>query len=103
MALPVLSAHQANYGNRPSSTISDGECAGKANAEKGKEMGLKHAAFHKLAGVSYQDMGVKLKTLKQSRDFGAGVEGTISEFERAFGATKEKVQGHDGFDVFVWP
>ncbi|MDY6842344.1 MAG: ISNCY family transposase, partial [Pseudomonadota bacterium] len=36
------------------------------------------------------------------RDFRAGVEGNISELKRAFGATKAKWKGHDGFKAFVW-
>lgn len=100
--IPVLGAHQEIYGYLPSSTICDGGYASKANAEKGKEMGLKHAAFHKRAGVSHQDMGVKTKTLKKLRNFRAGVEGNISELKRAFGATKAKWKGRDGFKAFVW-
>lgn len=100
--LPVLDAHKANYGCLPSSTICDGGYASKVNVEKGRAMGLKHVAFHKRVGISYKDMGVKIKTFKKLRNFRAGVEGNISELKRAFGATKARWKGHDGFKAFVW-
>jgi IS5 family transposase len=65
-------------------------------------MGLKHVVFHKPVGVSLTAMGVKAKTFNALRDFRAGVEGNISELKRAFGATKAKWKGHDGFKAFVW-
>ena len=100
--LPVLNAHEKNYGCLPSSAVCDGGYASKENVENGRSMGLKHAVFHKRVGISYQDMGVKIKTFKKLRNFRAGVEGNISELKRAFGATKATWKGHDGFKAFVW-
>jgi len=100
--LPVLEAHVKNYNCLPSSVVCDGGYASKKNVEDGRLMGLKHAVFHKRVGISYQDMGVKIKTFKKLRDFRAGVEGNISELKRAFGASKAKWKGHDGFKAFVW-
>lgn len=100
--LPVLEAHVKNYSCLPSSVVCDGGYASKKNVEDGRSMGLKHAVFHKRVGISYQDMGVKIKTFKKLRDFRAGVEGNISELKRAFGAGKAKWKGHDGFKAFVW-
>jgi len=45
---------------------------------------------------------VKSKTFNALRHFRAGIEGNISELKRAFGATKAKWKGHDGFKAFVW-
>jgi len=100
--LPVLNAHEKNYSRLPSSVVCDGGYASKTNVENGRSMGLKHAVFHKRVGISYQDMGVKIKTFKKLRNFRAGVEGNISELKRAFGATKATWKGHDGFKAFVW-
>jgi len=47
-------------------------------------------------------MGVKFKTFQALKHFRAGVEGNISELKRAFGATKARWKGYDGFKVFVW-
>jgi IS5 family transposase len=82
--------------------VCDGGYASKKNASDGRSLGLKHAVFHKRVGISYQDMGVKIKTFKKLRNFRAGVEGNISELKRAFGAGKAKWKGHDGFKAFVW-
>jgi IS5 family transposase len=100
--LPVLDAHTKNYKRLPTSTVCDGGYASKKNASDGRSLGLKHAVFHKRVGISYQDMGVKIKTFKKLRNFRAGVEGNISELKRAFGAGKAKWKGHDGFKAFVW-
>jgi len=100
--LPVLAAHVKNYHRLPSSTVCDGGYASKKNVVDGRSIGLKHAVFHKRVGISYQDMGVKIKTFKKLRNFRAGVEGNISELKRAFGASKAKWKGHDGFKAFVW-
>ena len=100
--LPVLAAHEKHYNHLPSSTVCDGGYASKKNVTDGRAMGLKHVVFHKRVGISYQDMGVKIKTFKKLRNFRAGVEGNISELKRAFGASKAKWKGLDGFKAFVW-
>ena len=100
--LPVLIDHKNNYNRLPKSVVCDGGYASKKNVSDGRSMGLKHAVFHKRVGISYQEMGVKIKTFKKLRDFRAGVEGNISELKRAFGAGKAKWKGHDGFKAFVW-
>lgn len=53
-------------------------------------------------GASLTAMGVKSKTYHALRDFRAGIEGSISELKRAFGASKARWKGHDGFKAFVW-
>lgn len=100
--LPVLEAHAKNYSRLPTSVVGDGGYASKKNVSDGRTLGLKHAVFHKRAGISYQEMGVKIKTFKKLRNFRAGVEGNISELKRAFGAGKAKWKGYDGFKAFVW-
>ena len=100
--LPVLDAHEKNYNSLPKSVVCDGGYASKKNVSDGRSMGLKHAVFHKRVGISYHEMGVKIKTFKKLRNFRAGVEGNISELKRAFGAGKAKWKGHDGFKAFVW-
>jgi IS5 family transposase len=100
--LPVLDYHQSVLGRLPRSVVADGGYASQANVAAGRAMGLKHVLFHKPVGVSLTAMGVKSKTFNALRDFRAGVEGNISELKRAFGATKAKWKGHDGFKAFVW-
>jgi len=100
--LPVLKMHAKNYSCLPKSVVCDGGYASKNNVSDGRSLGLKHVVFHKRVGISYQDMGVKIKTFKKLRNFRAGVEGNISELKRAFGAGKAKWKGHDGFKAFVW-
>jgi transposase, IS5 family len=100
--LPVLDYHQSVLGRLPRSVVADGGYASQANVTAGRAMGLKHVVFHKPVGVSLTAMGVKSKTFNALRDFRAGVEGNISELKRAFGATKAKWKGHEGFKAFVW-
>jgi len=100
--LPVLKMHAKNYNCLPKSVVCDGGYASKNNVSDGRSLGLKHVVFHKRAGISYQDMGVKIKTFKKLRNFRAGVEGNISELKRAFGAGKAKWKGLAGFKAFVW-
>jgi len=82
--------------------VADGGYASQASVVAGRAMGLKHVVFHKPVGVSLTAMGVKSKTFTALRHFRAGIEGNISELKRAFGATKAKWKGHDGFKAFVW-
>jgi len=100
--MPVLDFHQSKLGRLPGSVVADGGYASKANVEKGRGLGVKRVVFHKPVGISLQAMGVKSKTFDQLRHFRAGVEGNISELKRAFGATKAKWKGLDGFKAYVW-
>ena len=100
--LPVLEYHRSVLGKLPRSVVADGGYASQANVAAGRAMGLKHVVFHKPVGVSLTAMGVKSKTFNALRHFRAGIEGNISELKRAFGATKAKWKGHDGFKAFVW-
>lgn len=100
--LPVLDYHRSALGKLPRSVVADGGYASGANVAAGRAMGLKHVVFHKPVGVSLTAMGVKSKTFNALRHFRAGIEGNISELKRAFGATKAKWKGHDGFKAFVW-
>lgn len=100
--LPVLDYHRSALGKLPRSVVADGGYASQANVAAGRAMGLKHVVFHKPVGVSLTAMGVKSKTFNALRHFRAGIEGNISEVKRAFGATKAKWKGHDGFKAFVW-
>lgn len=100
--LPVLDFHRSVLGKLPRSVVADGGYASQANVAVGRAMGLKHVVFHKPVGVSLTAMGVKSKTFNALRHFRAGIEGNISELKRAFGATKAKWKGHDGFKAFVW-
>jgi len=100
--LPVLDYHQCVLGKLPRSVVADGGYASQANVAAGRALGLKHVVFHKPVGVSLTAMGVKSKTFTALRHFRAGIEGNISELKRAFGATKARWKGHDGFKAFVW-
>ncbi|MEQ8802568.1 MAG: ISNCY family transposase [Haliea sp.] len=100
--LPVLDYHRSVLGKLPRSVVADGGYASQVNVAAGRAMGLKHVVFHKPVGVSLTAMGVKSKTFNALRHFRAGIEGNISELKRAFGATKAKWKGHDGFKAFVW-
>ena len=70
----------------PISVVCDGGYASKKNVSEGRSLGLKHVVFHKRVGISYKQMGVKIKTFQKLRNFRAGVESNISELKRAFGA-----------------
>jgi IS5 family transposase len=100
--IPVLDFHRSVLGKLPRSVVADGGYASQANIAAERAMGRKHVVFHKPIGVSLTAMGVKSKTFSALRHFRAGVEGNISELKRAFGATKAKWKGHDGFKAFVW-
>jgi len=100
--VPVLESVEQVYDVIPRSTACDGGYASHANALNGRAMGVKQTAFHKRAGLGCHVMGVKEKTLKQLRDFRAGIEGNISELKRAFGASRATWKGSEGFNAFVW-
>ena len=100
--LPVLKAHEKQFGRLPKAVACDGGYASKANVESGRNMGVKHVVFHKRVGISYQLMGVKKKTFISLRNFRAGIEGNISELKRAYGASKAMWKKESGFQAFVW-
>lgn len=100
--IPLLNTHQRLYGHLPTTTIADGCYASGDNVSAAKAMGVKRVAFHKKNGITLSAMGIKEKTLKQLRDFRAGIEGNISELKRAFGAGKALWKGESGFAAFVW-
>ena len=98
----VLDARQSNYNVLPGAAVADGCYASQENVSKAKELGVKRNIFSKPVGLTLGAMGVKKKTFDALRNFRAGVEGNISEFKRAFGASKATWKGHDGFKAFVW-
>jgi IS5 family transposase len=100
--LPVLNFHQSTLKVLPGSVVADGGYASQANVVEGRGAGIRHVVFNKRVGLTNQAMGVKQKTFDQLRHFRAGIEGNISEFKRAFGASKATWKGHDGFRAFVW-
>ena len=100
--IPVLDFHQSKLGRLPGSVVADGGYASQANVKEGRGLGVKRVVFQKPVGLSLQAMGVKKKTFDHLRHFRAGVEGNISELKRAFGVTKAKWKGHDGFKAYVW-
>lgn len=100
--LPVVKAHEEQFGNLPKAVACDGGYASKENVEAGRSMGVKRVVFHKRVGISYQAMGVKKKTFNRLRNFRAGIEGNISELKRAYGASKAMWKKEDGFQAFVW-
>jgi len=99
--VPALKAVEHVYDVIPTSTACDGGYASHENALKGRSRGVKQTAFHKRAGLGCHVMGVKEKTLKQLRDFRAGIEGNISELKREFGASRAIWKGTEGFKAFV--
>lgn len=100
--MPVLDFHQSTLGQVPGAVVADGGYASRANVTAGRELNIPRVVFHKPVGLSLTAMGVKQKTFKKLRDFRAGVEGNISELKRAFGASKAKWKGLDGFKAYVW-
>jgi len=100
--IPLLEEHERLYGCVPMTTIADGCYASHHNVDMAKEMGVKRVAFHKKAGITLSQMGIKAKTLKKLRDFRAGIEGNISQLKRAFGGGKALWKGENGFTAYVW-
>lgn len=100
--IPLLEAHERLYDCVPTTTIADGCYASRNNVDTAKEMGVERVAFHKKAGITLSQMGIKEKTLKKLRDFRAGIEGNISTFKRAFGGGKALWKGESGFMAYVW-
>ena len=100
--LPVVKAHEEQFGRLPKAVVCDGGYASKANVDEGRSLGVKRVVFHKRVGISYQSMGVKKKTFERLRNFRAGIEGNISELKRAYGASKAMWKKEDGFQAFVW-
>lgn len=102
MFLPVVDHHQSILELTPKSIAADGGYASRANAEQGRDQGIKQIAFNKAVGLSLHEMGLKRKTYEALRRFRAGVEGNISELKRAFGAAKATWKGLAGFKAYAW-
>lgn len=100
--LPLLEQHESLYDCLPSTTIADGCYASSDNVETARERGVKRVAFHKKAGITLSQMGIKGKTLRKLRNFRAGVEGNISHLKRSFGGGKAMWKGDSGFASYVW-
>lgn len=100
--VPVLDFHQSAFDLVPQAVVADGGYASRANVTAGRALGIPRVVFHKPVGLSLTDMGVKAKTFKKLRHFRAGIEGNISELKRAFGASKAKWKGLEGFKAYVW-
>ena len=100
--LPVLNHCRKHYDQLPVSVVADGGYASSENLEQARAEGIKHTVFNKPIGNGYHAMGVKKKTFIKLSNFRAGVEGNISEFKRAFGATQVTWKGEDGFNAFVF-
>ena len=100
--IPLLSAHEQLHGCVPMTTVADGCYASSSNVDMAKAMGVKRVAFHKKAGITLSQMGIKAKTLEKLRDFRAGIEGNISHLKRAFGGGKALWKGESGFMAYVW-
>lgn len=100
--MPTLRDHQKRYGCVAQSVVADGSYASKDNVKSARALGVQHAVFHKRAGLSYNDMGVKEKTFVRLRRFRSGIEGNISELKRVFGAGRATWKGLEGFKAFVW-
>jgi IS5 family transposase len=100
--IPLLAEHERLYGCIPTTTIADGCYASANNVDAAKAMGVKRVAFHKKAGITLSQMGIKGKTLKKLRDFRAGIEANISTLKRAFGGGKALWKGESGFMAYVW-
>ena len=98
----VLDACRSNYNVLPGVAVADGCYVSQENVSKAEELGMKRNIFSKPVGLTLGDMGVKKKTFDTLRNFRTGVEGNISEFKRAFGASKATWKGHDAFKAFVW-
>ncbi len=98
----IIHGHRSTFGEAPTSTVGDGCYASLGNVHKARELGVSRVVFSKKRGLGYREMGVKEKTFKRLRDFRAGVEGNISELKRAFGLSKARWKGYDGFKAFVW-
>lgn len=100
--IPLLKRHDDLYGCVPWTTIADGCYASHDNVSDAKQMGVQRVAFHKKAGITLSQMGIKEKTLKTLKDFRAGIEGNISHLKRTFGGGKVLWKGKDGFMAYVW-
>lgn len=100
--IPIIHGHLNCYKEVPKSVVSDGCYASLANVCEGRALGIQHVVFHKKRGISLLAMGVKRKTFTRLKNFRAGIEGNISELKRAFGVSKAKWKGGDGFNAFVW-
>ena len=89
------------YARVPQTTVTDGGYASLQNVSDARADGVVRAAFHKHAGLGYPVMGKK-KTLATLRAFRAGIQGNISELQRAFGLSKARCKNKDGYHAFVW-
>ena len=99
--LPMLERHVAHYGCAPTHAAFDGGYVSKHNVETARELGVKHAVFHKKRGVKPQDMTPSSWVYAQLKRFRAGVEAGVSYLKRCFGLGRCHWRGLAHFKAYV--
>ena len=98
----LLERQQAQYGRMPRQVAADGGFASKDNLAYAKGNGVKDAVFAKKRGLSVVDMAKSAWVYKALRNFRAGIEAGISTLKRAFGLSRCRWKGWEGFKRYVW-
>ncbi len=99
--LPMLERHVAHCGSAPTHAAFDGGHVSRHNVETARELGVRHAVFHKKRGVKPQDMTPSSWVYAQLKRFRAGVEAGISCLKRCFGLGRCHWRGLAHFKAYV--
>lgn len=100
--LPMLDFHRFVLASCHARWLRMAATPARQMSRLGAPWALSTLCFTNPFGISLTAMGVKSKAFNALRHFQAGIEGNISKLKRAFGATKAKWKGLDGFKAFVW-
>ena len=99
--LPMPERHVAHCGSAPTHAAFDGGHVSRHNVETARELGVRHAAFHKKRGVKPQDMTPSSWVYAQLKRFRAGVEAGISCLKRCFGLGRCHWRGLAHFKAYA--
>jgi len=97
----LLERQQAQYGRMPGRLR---PMAGSPRRTTWPTPGkrVKDAVFAKKRGLSVVDMAKSAWVYKALRNFRAGIEAGISTLKRAFGLSRCRWKGWEGFKRYVW-
>jgi IS5 family transposase len=93
---PTLEKVIDDYGITPSSSVTDGGFASKANLEWAKEKGITNIVFNKLVG-SLKSVATSVSLEKKLKRWRSGIEAVISNLKRGFNIRRCAWKGWEHF------
>ena len=98
----MLERHVAIYGQSLRQAVADGGFASRDNLATAKVLGVRDTAFHKKAGLRFEDVVRSSSVRRKLRNFRAGIKAGISWLKRRYGLACCTWRGLDHFKTYVW-